>query len=597
MKRWIIAVLAVLLLLSGCGRKEEQTPGTAQPTTEPAGFLDPTSPVQTQTNQAVLEYPLPETDYVDARPIGNKLLLIQEQGALTLVSGVNRYVAAAADIGQESVDSSCFTVCDEGVSYYDSEKNQVILLNKNLRQQAEIDLPADIQGHPVYCPGSKEIFYLQGQELRTLNVRTGVARLVLTHRYKTAQLLGAYLDGDVIALQMADVKKNSQLLYVQGQTGQILWETDQPHTLQSWKDRYSLYLRDEVQENWAFGSDNEPMQMLNVQDPTIAVLAMDLGVSYRVDEAGVLMDAYALTTGKHTSQVLIPDVTEVITITGDGDYIWVLGRNGGKISLYRWDIALSGVTDEMIYTDVLYTSQEPDQEGLTAARERAAALQEQYGVELLLWDEVDPETIEEEVVLEYKVPVINGMLDALEQALEPFPQGFFAKTKFRIGLRVCLLRSIEADTTCKQYFKDGTAYILLTAGGNVQDDFLKMATYVIDSQVLGNSRDYDLWTSLNPAGFAYLYENPEQTEEDLQAYLQEGSRSFVDQEAMQDPLEDRRRIFLYAIGPENGALFASDQMQRKLCRLCEGIREAYDLEEVEEGFLWEQYLTMEMDLR
>ena len=597
MKKWLIGLLTLALLLSGCGRESEETVGTVQPTTEPAGFLDPTSPVREQTNQAVLEYPLPEKDYIDAQPIGNNLLLVQQQGDLTLVSGVNCYVTATAQIGQEACQSCCFTVTDEGVSYYDAQKNQVVLLNKNLRQQAEIDLPADIQGHPAYCPGSKEIFYLQGQELRTLNVRTGIARLVLTHRYKTANLLGAYLDGQVIALQVADVKKNSQILYIQGQTGQILWETDQPHTLQSWQDRYFLRLSDSVHQNWAFGAGDAQMQSLDVEGWVFPLLEMNQAVTYMSADKLAVLKGYDLNTGLCNAQVAIPNVLEVIHVTGDGEFIWILGRNGEKISLYRWDSAKSPVVDEREYTGALYTSQSPDTQGLSVARERCFALKDAYGIDLYLWDEVDVEFFEDEVVQEFKVPVINKMLDELEQALKPFPQGFFAKTKFRLGSKVYLVRSVAGEATCKQFFRDGTAHIVLSAEGDVGEDFLEMATYVIDSQVLGNSRDYDLWSSLNPLGFTYLYENADQTEEDLKLYLKGKRRAFVDFQAVEDPLQDRRRMFLYALDPDNAKVFASDNMQIKLCRLCEGIREAYKLEDVEDSFLWEQHLTLTMDLR
>ena len=41
---------------------------------------------------------------------------------------------------------------------------------------------------------------------------------------------------------------------------------------------------------------------------------------------------------------------------------------------------------------------------------------------------------------------------------------------------------------------------------------------------------------------------------------------------------------------ENAGVFASETMQKKLRRMCEGIREAYGLEKVKEIFPWEQYL-------
>ena len=46
----------------------------------------------------------------------------------------------------------------------------------------------------------------------------------------------------------------------------------------------------------------------------------------------------------------------------------------------------------------------------------------------------------------------------------------------------------------------------------------------------------------------------------------------------------------YAMTPDHGDYFRSETMQKKLYQLCLGIRQAFDLEDVQEEFLWEQYL-------
>ena len=43
--------------------------------------------------------------------------------------------------------------------------------------------------------------------------------------------------------------------------------------------------------------------------------------------------------------------------------------------------------------------------------------------------------------------------------------------------------------------------------------------------------------------------------------------------------------------PDNAYLFQLEIMQRKLDRLCEGIRIAFDLDDREEPLPWEEYLT------
>ena len=64
---------------------------------------------------------------------------------------------------------------------------------------------------------------------------------------------------------------------------------------------------------------------------------------------------------------------------------------------------------------------------------------------------------------------------------------------------------------------------------------------------------------------------------------------------MRSPVEDRCSIFQYAMRPDGASMFTGAAMQAKLCRLCEGIREAYGLEKVDQSLPWEQYLTIKLD--
>ena len=76
------------------------------------------------------------------------------------------------------------------------------------------------------------------------------------------------------------------------------------------------------------------------------------------------------------------------------------------------------------------------------------------------------------------------------------------------------------------------------------------------------------------------------------ALLTGPDRVFIDNYAMTFPAEDRARIFECACTPGNEEDFASPILQAKLQRICTGIRQAFDLEDVPERFLWEQYLTL-----
>ena len=53
--------------------------------------------------------------------------------------------------------------------------------------------------------------------------------------------------------------------------------------------------------------------------------------------------------------------------------------------------------------------------------------------------------------------------------------------------------------------------------------------------------------------------------------------------------EDRARILEYAVLPDCGHYFRTETMQNKLRLICDGIRQAFGLEDAQ-TLIWEQYL-------
>lgn len=115
--------------------------------------------------------------------------------------------------------------------------------------------------------------------------------------------------------------------------------------------------------------------------------------------------------------------------------------------------------------------------------------------------------------------------------------------------------------------------------------------YIIDSHVLGNSRDYDTWKKLNPEGFDYDYHYYTYHKYAESEYLRGETRCFVDTYAMTFPHEDRCRLFVYAMLDGNEEIFANEAMQAKLKRMCQGIRESYGYERDGNTYQWERYLN------
>ena len=156
---------------------------------------------------------------------------------------------------------------------------------------------------------------------------------------------------------------------------------------------------------------------------------------------------------------------------------------------------------------------------------------------------------------------------------------------------ISLVRSIPGDKPMVQFYENGNAYVVIAANENVADSFLHGVAYVIDSHVLGNSRDYDTWKNLNPKGFDYDYHYYALDSHVDSKYLTDESRAFVDAYAMTFPREDRSRLFVYAMMDGNESYFTTKTMQAKLKRMCQGIRESYGYEKNGKTYTWEQYLN------
>jgi hypothetical protein len=208
-----------------------------------------------------------------------------------------------------------------------------------------------------------------------------------------------------------------------------------------------------------------------------------------------------------------------------------------------------------------------------------------YGVQIAIWQDALVNTGGYTLVGEYQVQPISQRLDQLEQVLSLFPDGFLKQTVEAGDIRIGLVRSIDGADHA-QFWAGGDCNILISLTADVQTAFFRGLGYGVDSHVMGNSRDFDTWNDMNPAGFVYgQIDN---------AYLEGEDRAFVDAASMENIYEDRSRMIAWAMMDGNKEVFASEIMQNKLLRACKGIREAYGLEKSKDIYFWEQYLNQSL---
>lgn len=592
MKKWIVIALAMLLLLSGCSAGpsvqtdvgiDPDQQGSEQP--QLVSLYDPDSQVEKSSKGAVRAYLLGDGSYTGLMNFGGKLLVISQGGDMTLLQGELGEISAttATDLS-ESWGSTDLCTNGQSAAYYASAGQEVVLLDERLQVSARISLPEDMQGNPLIQLKRGEVFYCTEDQIRAINIQTGISRMVRSHSAITQELLGSYFDDSVIACMMTDQQGNQNVLYLDAQTGQELDKKLAWNRMYTWGQSYYVHMPQSEGGQVVFGDRGDVMMRLDAPETQLFPALGSRGVvGSSADEAGLTISYYDLNTGIKTAQVILPDHTALTDVVCDGDNLWLLAD---KV-LYRWNVEGSSVQDKTVYTSQMYTEEAPDVEGLEKCRSRADEMEDRYGFTLELYRQAQESGSRFGAKTEFQTASISQALDVVEKVLSKLPEGFLEITG---DVRVSLVRSMADGQTSEIYWQGGACHIIL-AGTDVEEALMLGIGNAVDTRVLGNSFDYDTWNELNPWWFDYTYDYKENLERNNPENCLEGSnRYFTDEVAMSYPTEDRARLFANALMDDNGEMFEANPIQKKLRAICIAIREAYDYQKDTQIFTWEQYL-------
>ena len=585
MKR-ILLLLLISLLLCGCQNQaaaptQDTAPPPASEQEDPmVGLYDPNDKTEKQTNGAVKAYPLGDGEYAGLLSVGQQILVVSADGNATILSGDAGHiiVTAAVDL---SADYAPMQLCTDGstIAYYDKQHNQAVMLDTKLQELSRISLPEGISGNPAIVLQQQEIFYCLDNEIRALNIQTGISRLVRSHLGISQELIGHYFNGIILACRVTDEHGQEKTQYLYSQTGQVIHTDLTMGYLITLNQDYFAVRTDGTTQQVLFGTADGETMCLNIQ-PENVISALSLGgaVQYLENGSNLQLDFYDFASGNRSAHVTIENAQPLKAVCSDNHYLWLLC---GK-TLYRWDPSRSLTEDETDYTDNLYTAENPDTEGLTRCVQRSDRIAARHNLSIRIWQAATDHDYS--VVPEYQVSVINAALDRLEAVLEQLPEGFMSTTG---KVQVNLVRQLNGDQPAVQ-FRDGADLVMVIPCQNIEQYFLWGLGFAVDTRVLGNSREYDFWDELNPTGFAYTYDYATNA---LRADAEEFLYGFVDEVAMSFPTEDRARVFAAAVLPGNEQVFSQPILQNKLTILCEAIREAYGLDSSPEVLPWEQYLV------
>ncbi len=595
MKRCTCILVLAALLLTGCA----VTPPQDMEAFAPTDTL-PTGENLSQPEQAWSAVDLKDGCQAMAA-MGQNLLLFREDG-ITLLQGQTLETLATAQISDIPLpDSGMLRVREDAVAYYDEASKDMVFLDSSLKETMRLQLPEDTIGTACLSDGWNEVYYCTAQAVRVLDMQTGLTRLIKQHASDWQSVTGVILGGKYLRCEEKAPEGGVRTVLLSTQNGELVDEGAFLQGLSGRQDTYYLVREESAATEIIVGTDQSQPQCLWPADYPGQVTCLpwaDVAVAAVCQENGIRLDCYRVSDGARTASLWLEESGfEHCTACQDGSVVWLACGN----RLYRWEPAKSLVADTAGYLYPLYTRENPDTAGLAEMKAWAERLSSQYGITLLVGEEassVPPWDYTLET--EYIPQAYYSALSTLERVLAVFPENFYTQAADKSDnrrLTVALVRGIygapSAETLASaggcQYWLDGNLHIALKLGDTLEGFFYHEMGHVIDTKVLSTTSAFYEWELLNPVDFQYDNDYIANLQRPADQYL-EGERWFIDTYAMSFAIEDRCRILEYAALPGNESYFTSAPMQEKLRRVCRGIRQAFDLEEAEGKFLWEQYL-------
>ena len=571
MKR-LIALLLVLMLLAGCAVQNPEP--TTVPTTEATDPpTEPTSPpgaplyianseLEQQTAGAVKAYePHPYCEAV--YPMGENLLLFMPQLSVDRVQvygGDELYLQGTRNVpGSVVPGNRGVQISENGISYYNESLRKIVLLDADLQETDRIDLPWGAQGTPVVDPEQKHAYFCTENEIRVLDLETGIARLLRQENPAWQSIYDVCFGGRVLLCDVIDAEQNGYLAFIDTATGKLLGKETEGWDFDSYG---TAFLLTNSEGNALYGTWETEILELTPAAETAQIwelLALGGALGVRDEEDSLVLDFYTLETGLRTASVTLPGAADVYSVVADAqnNCVWFLMNDGsGNKTLCRWDYGLSAVADETVYLHPRYTEQNPDVEGLQQIQAEADALAAANGMEIHIWKDAVNAPWDNRKA-DYRVSSFRHTLDMMKAALSVFPEGMIAKLASISATGVTSVSIVRGEgETAQAYFqwKDRSTYIAVETGEGGVDAYYNALYRVMDTYILNSNSILDEWDS-------------------------------------KDPVNDRAMTFQYAMTEGMEDYFNDDDAYAKLKQLCKAIRDAFDLKQYEGELLWEQYLA------
>ena len=606
MKSFLIPLL-LSLLLCGCAAQnpqpEEPFPAVPMEASQSEDLNVNEEAFLTPVSGTPKQYTLPE-DVTGFLVLDGNLLFFSGHETitnLTLVNAESGQTIAACEVPFVlTTQNATVQLLDMGISYFDHFSMETVVLDRSLREIRRIDASEDLMGMPLLSENCETLFYCTASAIRALDLNSGISRILKEVSYPVQGLSGLLLEDSVLQLSITEADGTWCTLFLSSENGQLLSECEGNVLPETIGNNFFLRLQNGNLETLLFGNAYEnPMVLHPRLDPEDCFFLGTQVLTTAWQDGVLCLDLYDLNTGLRTaSHSAAPGhYPEVVTMDAAGNF-WILWycEDGSLLECLK----PNPVQDPTIYVSPYYTRQNPDYDGLSACSLYAEDLSSKYGIDILVYkDAVALEPWDYHLEYEYQASVLLRELEALDERLSRFPEGFLQTLAEKFtALKICIVRSaagspesgsLEAVNSI-QFMDNFDAYIVLATDHDTEYALFHELSHLMETVVLTESVAYDRWDNLNPPDFQYDNDYITNSQRDGSPWLKEGREYFIDTYSMSYAKEDRARLFEYAMTSGHEKLFSSPNLQQKLQQLCIGIREGFALNHSSEDFPWEQYL-------
>ena len=293
-------------------------------------------------------------------------------------------------------------------------------------------------------------------------------------------------------------------------------------------------------------------------------------------------------------------------------YVFVLADEDNKSHLMFWDISGEMIENDLDLESVEDSIRTP--EGTAVSNElfeRAEALSEKYGVEILIADQCDTVFPDHSADLLLDEADISQALDTVDYVLDRYPDGFFEQLKHNTykEIEIQLLGILEKDYSSDEMIYISGGFVNPSYQGkllmaldarpmNLEDEInpiLEGTMYHEFSHIIDKRLEFDAkyreeacysesgWEELNPEGFVY-------NDSYYGTLAPQYADYFVDAYACTNSTEDRARIMECAMLGDKSVFEDKEGVRQKLAYYCEGIRDSFDTTGWPENLSWEEFV-------